>query len=143
MIEMHAARIINAQADEVTIAIDKTVIDAWRVLCHDKNVVKSRQMSVRLSKPRRPRTTGYRSQNHHLNGHIAQICQFTKDSFDDVKMYIKRESISADYPFHTTSFGDVEPQSEADASTAECAILIETAHRIASDFDIKLKEFEE
>ena len=140
---MNAARVINARADEVTIAIDKTVQDAWRVLCHDRNVVKSRQLSVKLSKPRKPRTTGYRSQNHHLNGHIQQIAAFTGDSFDDVKRHVKREAIAADYPTHTTSFGDVEPMSESDASTAECAILIETAHRIASEFDIKLKEFEE
>ena len=29
---------------------------------------------VTLQPPKRPRTTGESSQNHHLNGHIIQIC---------------------------------------------------------------------
>ena len=100
-------------------------------------------MYVKLDKPRRPRTTGERSQNHHLNGHIQQIAEHTGDSFDDVKRHIKREAIADGYPYRTTSFGDVEPQSEADASTVECALLIETAHRIASDMEVMLNEYEE
>ena len=98
------------------------------------------QAYVKMGKPRKPRTTGEGSQSHHFNGHVQQIAAYTGDSFDDVKMHIKREAISMGYPWHTTSFGMVAPDSEADASTVECGYLIDTAHRIASDFGIKLKE---
>ena len=98
------------------------------------------QVYVKLGLPRKPRTTGEKSQNRHLNGHVQQIAQYTGDSFDDVKMHIKREAVSMGYPFHTDSFGNMVPNSEADASTVECSYLIDTAHRIASDMSLKLKE---
>ena len=90
--------------------------------------------------PRKPRTTGEKSQNAHLNGNVQQIAAHTGDSFDDVKMHLKREAFSMGYPYHTSTFGDVVPNSEADASTVECSYLIDTAHRIASDLEIKLRE---
>ncbi len=98
------------------------------------------QVYVKIGYPRKPRTTGDKSQSHHFNGHVAQIAAHTGNSFDDEKMWLKREAISMGYPFHTTSHGDVIPESEANASTVECSYLIDTAHRIASDLGITLKE---
>ncbi len=98
------------------------------------------QVYVKMGIPRKPRTTGEKSQNHHLNGHIQQICQETGDEFDDVKMEIKRRAIKRGYPSHTDSFGNVIPESEANASTVECGYLIEEAHDVAAFCNIKLKE---
>ena len=101
---------------------------------------KVHQVYVKIGYPRKPRTTGEKSQSHHFNGHVQQIAQYTGDSFDDVKMHLKREAVSMGYPYHGDSFGNVVPNSEADASTVECSYLIDTAHRIASDMSIKLRE---
>jgi hypothetical protein len=98
------------------------------------------QAYVKIGLPRKPRTTGEGSQSHHFNGHVQQIAAYTGDSFDDVKMHLKREAMSMGYPSHTTKFGEVVPESEANASTVECGYLIDTAHRIASEFGIILKE---
>jgi len=98
------------------------------------------QVYVKLGYPKKPRTTGKYSQSAHFNGHVQQIAQYTGDSFDEVKMHLKREAISMGYPCHTDSFGNVTPESEANASTVECSYLIDTAHRVASFLSIVLKE---
>jgi len=98
------------------------------------------QAYVKLGKPRKPRTTGDGSQSHHLNGHVQQIAEFTGDEFDDVKMEIKRRAIKRGYPFHTDSFGNAVPDSEANSSTVECGYLIDEAHEVAAFLNIKLKE---
>jgi len=114
--------------------------DAVAVLRQDLARRKVTQAYVKLGKPRKPRSTGEGSQNAHLNGHVQQIAAETGDEFDDVKMEIKRRAIKRGYPFHTDSFGNVVPQSEADASTEECAMLIEEAHDVAGFLNIRLKE---
>jgi hypothetical protein len=143
MIELPAAKVLSGNELQVTIEIPEFARSSWLSLAQSAKVQASRQMYVKLDKPRRPRTTGERSQNHHLNGHIQQIAEYTGDSFEAVKKHIKFEAIAEGYPYRTTSFGDVEPQSEADASTAECAILIETTHRIASDLEVILREYDD
>ena len=143
MLEIPAAHIIKATTREITIALPAVYEDAWAVLARATAVQKSRQVYVKLDKPRKPRTTGYRSQNKHVNGHVMQIARHTGDSFDDVKMHIKREALAAGYPSHTDSFGNVVPQSEAYCDTREAGILIETAHRVASFLGVALKEYDD
>ena len=101
---------------------------------------KVHQVYVKLGYPRKPRTTGEGSQNHHLNGHISQIIQVSGDEFDDMKDIIKQRALKRGYPFRTDSMGNVRPQGERDCSTAECAMLIEEAHDVAAFLNIKLKE---
>jgi hypothetical protein len=124
----------------VTIVFPPGWEDALLVLKQGLDKKRLTQVYAKIGKPRTPRSTGELSQNHHLNGHVQQIAAETGDSFDDVKLHVKREAISMGYPYHTTTWGDVVPQSEADASTEECGYLIETAHRIASFLDIRLRE---
>jgi len=100
---------------------------------------KNERLTVSISKPRKPRTTGPGSQSHHLNGHIQQIASHTGQSFDDVKMAIKFEARADGYSGHEVA-GHWIPKSEKETSTAECAILIEVAHRIAAFLEIKLRE---
>jgi hypothetical protein len=95
---------------------------------------------VDMYKPRRPRTTGDKSQNHHLNGHIQGICVETGNSFEAVKMAVKLRAVEMGYPFQTLPNGAIDPQSEAASSTEECAILIESAHMIAAEWGIALIE---
>ena len=124
----------------VTIRFPAGWSDGVQLLKQDLERKRVTQAYVKMGKPRLPRTTGEGSQNHHLNSHIAQIAHDQMDEFDDVKMEIKRRAIKRGYPFRTDSFGNVIPQSEADASTVECAMLIEEAHEVAAFLGIRLKE---
>lgn len=95
---------------------------------------------VTLQPPKRPRTTGESSQNHHLNGHILQICNETGNDYDSVKDAIKMLAVeNMGYPYKTIA-GCVVPQREREYSTDECAKLIEAAHVLAADLGIILQE---
>jgi len=132
--------IVRATRNEITIKLPAFAEDAWLSLAGRLKKKRVSQVYLRLGYPRKPRTTGDGSQSHHLNGHVQQIAEYTGDGFDEVKMHVKREAIAMGYPFHTNSFGEVVPESEANASTVECGYLIDTAHRIASDLGVRLKE---
>ena len=97
---------------------------------------------VSVQPPKRPRSTGAGSQNRHLNGHIAQIAAETGNSPDAVKIAVKFDAVGMGYPYKTIG-SKIVPQSEADCSAEECALLIEAAHVLAADLGIVLKEAEE
>lgn len=95
---------------------------------------------VTMQPPKKPRTTGPDSQNHHLNGHIVQICNQTGASYSAVKDEVKRIAVELmGYPFETVN-GHIHPLGESDSSTNECAKLIEAAHVLAADLEIVLQE---
>ena len=105
--------------------------------CRDKH---NDYVLVTLQPPKRPRTTGNDSQNHHLNGHIMQICAETGNDYDAVKDAVKMLAVSTmGYPYKTIG-GQIVPQRERDASVDECALLIEAAHVLAADLGIILQE---
>ena len=95
---------------------------------------------VTMQPPKRPRTTGEGSQNHHLNGHIMQICNGTQNSYNAVKDEIKRIATEEmGYPYEEIN-GHIHPIGESESSTDECAKLIEAAHVLAADLGIILQE---
>ena len=95
---------------------------------------------VTMQPPKRPRTTGENSQNHHLNGHIMQICNETQNSYNAVKDEIKRIATEEmGYPYEEIN-GHIHPIGESESSTDECAKLIEAAHVLAADLGIILQE---
>lgn len=105
--------------------------------CRDKH---NDYVLVTLQPPKLPRTTGKDSQNHHLNGHIMQICAETGNDYDAVKDAVKMLAMSTmGYPYKTIG-GQIVPQRERDASVDECALLIEAAHVLAADLGIILQE---
>ena len=105
-------------------------------------------VSFQLSMPRRPRSTGYKSQSHHFNGHVQQISMETGQPFEDVKKFLKGQAVSQGYPMLTKDggaplldlWGNVQGISEADSSVEECGILIDAAHQFAAEFGINLIE---
>ena len=101
--------------------------------------LKNNQIYVELGKPKRPRTTGEKSQNHALNGAIQPICEETGNDFDTVKAYVKNMAISLGYPFDTFK-GKVIPWSESRTDTVQCRMLIDCVHRLAAELSITLKE---
>lgn len=105
--------------------------------CQDKY---SDYVSVTLEPPYKPRSTGKGSQNHHLNGHIMQICQFTGHSQKKIKDAIKMIAVEQfGYPFETIG-GVVVPKGESECNTKECAMLIEASHYLAAFLELVLKE---
>lgn len=109
-------------------------------LCRDKN---NDYVAVTLARPYSPRTTGPKSQNHHLNGHIMQICQETGNDYETVKYCIKMIAVEQfGYPFQTVA-GHVVPKRERDCNTEECGMLIEAAHYLAAQMGIVLRETNE
>ena len=105
--------------------------------CRDKH---NDYVLVTLQPPKKPRTTGEGSQNHHLNGHIMQICNETCNSYAAVKDEVKRIAVETmGYPYEIVN-GHIHPKGESDSSTDECALLIEAAHVLAADLGIILQE---
>src|SRR5574344_612416 len=101
--------------------------------CRDKH---NDYVLVTLQPPKRPRTTGEGSQNHHVNGHIMQICNETGNDYDSVKDAVKMIAVEQlAYPYKTIG-GKIIPQRERDCSTDECAKLIEAAQMLAADLGI-------
>ena len=93
-----------------------------------------------IEPPKKRRTTGEGSQNHHLNGHIMQICNETGNSYNAVKDEVKRIAVELmGYPYEIVN-GHIHPQGESESSTEECAKLIEAAHVLAAEQGIILKE---
>ena len=107
------------------------------VKCRDKH---NDYVLVTIASPKRPRTTGDGSQNHHLNGHIMQICVETGNDYDAIKNAVKMIAVEQmGYPY-TDFHGVITPKSESESSTDECAKLIEAAHILAADLGIILRE---
>ena len=105
--------------------------------CRDKN---NDFVLITMQPPKRPRTTGPESQNHHLNGHIMQICNETGNDYDTVKDAVKQLAVEQmGYPYKTIG-GRIVPQRERECSTDECAKLIEAAHILAAELGIILQE---
>lgn len=95
---------------------------------------------VTIQTPKRRRTTGYKSQNHHLNGHIVQICNVTGNSYGVIKDYIKLTAVEQlEYPYEIFN-GKLIPKPESDSTTEECTKLIEAAHYVAAELGIVLRE---
>jgi hypothetical protein len=98
-------------------------------------------LNVKIGRPSKPRTTGELSQNHHVNGHIQQICQETGNDFDAVKLYCKTRALERGYPFDTIN-GVIIPWSETRLDTEQCAIFIEAIHQVAAEEGVELIENE-
>lgn len=95
---------------------------------------------VTIQPPKRARTTGANSQNHHLNGHIMQICSETGQDYEEIKYIVKMKAVELmGYPYKLLE-GHIFPKPEHKSTTDECAKLIEAAHVLAAEFGIILQE---
>ena len=95
---------------------------------------------VTIQPPKKLRTTGANSQNHHLNGHIMQICNETGQDYEEMKYIVKMKAVELmGYPYKILE-GHIYPKPEHQSTTDECAKLIEAAHVTAAEFGIILQE---
>ena len=96
---------------------------------------------IQMKKWYQARTTGWKSQNHHINGHIAQISQELGIDFDTVKLYLKNKAIARGYPYDILD-DCVYPWSETRIDTLQAGFLIDEIHQFSAERDIKLIEEE-
>lgn len=104
-------------------------------------------LEITIENIKRRRSTGEKSQNHHLNGHIQTICEETGNEFEDVKKHVKQMAINMGYPMKMKG-GDVVLDmwgspigvSEAESTVEQCAMLIECVHMLAAELGIILSE---
>lgn len=113
----------------------------WHMITQANNR-KIEYFRLRIATPRKARSTGEKSQNHHLNGHCQQIAVETGNNFDTVKLAVKELAISMGLPFEEFR-GKKYAMSEADMSVEECILAIEASHMLAADLGIILIEEEE
>ena len=115
----------------------KDRLQEWR---HIANILKTKYNNfaqIKIDKPFKLRSTGYKSQNHHLHGHIRQIAGELGYNNSEIKNYIKSEC--SEWPLENV-LGKAVPKSEAKLSSAEEAAAIEFCHRLAAENNIILIE---
>lgn len=115
----------------------QTALRRVLTICRDRH---NDFVRVTVKPPYKPRTTGDGSQNHHLNGHIMQICNVTGNDYETIKYCIKMIAVEQlGYPFETIA-GHIIPKRESDCDTQECGLLIEASHMLASQIGVILRE---
>lgn len=108
-------------------------------------------VSLILHPPRKPRTTGEKSQNHAINGFCQQIAVSTGQPFDDVKKHCKQVAVGMGYPIQKDKngfavkdfWGNTNGVSETEIDTQEAGTLIDAIKLVAAELNIKLKESKE
>jgi len=97
----------------------------------------------------RRRTTGWKSQNHRLNGFVSQFCDVTGNDFDDIKLFVKRKAMRRGLPPKTDHRGKIIyskidgeplPISEADMDTVQCSWVIEEIQQLSAEYSVMLRE---
>jgi len=131
-------------------------LDGDRLLFSDRDKQRIREWCAKLpapyfgvtfQRPHRPRSTGYKSQSHRINGFCAQIAAATGDDFDTVKVRCKQRAIGRGWGFITVEedIGGVMHEfkiakSEANASVEEAGFLIEAVEQYAAECGVRLIE---
>ena len=120
---------------------DPVMAAAHRILMEKAEAKCAAHISIRMDSPRRPRSTGWKSQSHHLHGHIRQLCEPTGYTMAEMKQIVKEDTSS--WPVEFKKFRGKRRTlyaSEADISVEVCAEAIEICHRIAADLNVRLIE---
>lgn len=130
------------------IRIPKDLQPAKKRLFDFCNKSRGGYLRMTLAPPYKKRTTGEKSQNHHINGHCQQISNVTGQSFFDVKKYAKQKAIDRGYPILYNEegkpvldlWGNEQGISETETDTIQAGYLIESLHEVAALLEIILDE---
>lgn len=95
--------------------------------------------AVTLEPPKRPRSTGPKSQNNRAHGFMRQIANWTGNSFAAVEAACKLRALDEGYPVEK-ALGQWVAKSQADLTVEECAAFIATIERLAAEEGIPLRE---
>lgn len=115
--------------------------DAVPELRAELETLKTNQVSAKIAKPFKPRSTGEKSQNSHAWGHCTQIARELGKELYEVEFIAKVRAVKRGYPV-SLCLGFPVPKSQADISSEECAALIEEYHQIAAENGVRLIETE-
>ena len=114
-----------------------------------KAIARDGWVQVTFAPPFRPRSTGKKSHNHRVNGHVAAIAEATGEDFDVVKIRLKQLAISRGWPFVTVTeeINGVTHEfkiamSEARASIEQDNVLCDVIEKYAAEHGIALPEGE-
>lgn len=132
----------DKKKSEVTFKIPSSLIEKVEAIL---GVCESKfhgYVSVRLDKPRRPRTTGDLSQNNLVWKLISAIAEYIGDDspgMTDTENEIKRRAVGRGYPTRVNKVtGGLEPLSMTKIDTVQCGYLIDTAYQVAAELGIVL-----
>lgn len=145
-LELRAAKRIRTNDPHVfSCEIPEAYLDTYRsILKKSPDKVK-----VVISAVYPHRSTGIGSQNHCLNGFIQQIAQHTGNTFEDVKLYVKRQAFARGLPMLTRADGSIVlslvdgqplPMSETDMDSQQCGWCIDEANVLAGELGLVLEE---
>ena len=145
MIDLPAVKRIKSERDKLILELPdnrdiRLLVYELAKYCDQKH---NGYMRVKISKPTRPRTTGWRSQNHHIHGHATEIGIYTGETKDEIIRLAKQDALTKGYPSHTNFKGDIVPNSESDISTVEAGYLIDQLHEIADFLGVNVTEGED
>jgi len=119
-----------SQADNLqTITIEVPITERYNLKAiMDKSAAKHGGcITVDISTPKRPRTTGPHSQNSCVWGWVETIAEVLDMDRDRVYQAMKRMAVDNGYPTVLNELdGCEEPKSQADATVEECSILLKT-----------------
>ncbi len=121
---------------------DEAVVNHAR----NKALTDGRKLVVRVSRWYKPRTTGYRSQNHRINGFVQQILValgWDHITVEEMKYWFKHRARSRGFPAKTFPDGTFVPISEKDCNTVDAGLLIEEIEAFAAANRIKLIQYDE
>jgi hypothetical protein len=107
---------------------------------------KLQDVTVTIELPKRPRSTGYRSQNSHVRGHCESIAeQLETYSQDEVYEAIKRMAVAEfGYPSRLNEMdGKEAPLQQRNATVEEANLLIKMCHHFADTHGLWLIEYED
>ncbi len=141
MVTLPACEYRVTQKDGAVFVALKIPPDRWAGLSFELSSIKGNQISAKIAKPFKPRTTGEKSQNNHAWGHCVEIARALAMEVYEVEYIAKVRAIKRGYPV-STHLGLAVPKSQADISTEECAYLIEEYHMIAAENGVTLTESE-
>jgi hypothetical protein len=121
---------------------------SFNALCKEAKRLRNGFVTIKVTLPRRYKSTGANSQNSHFHGHCNQIALETGNEFGTVKEFCKSKAVSMGYEQKEDDQGnkmfDLYGQpiaiSFADATTEDASIAIEATHVLAADLGIILRE---
>lgn len=141
MIQFTAQVAAEGNYVHVTKPKDQARQNSLMMLIEKARRAKDSSLNVRFDLPHRPRTTGWKSQNHHLRGHARQLCGYTGFTMSEMMQIVKEDTPS--WPVEFKEFRGKRRMihaSEADISIETASEAIEICHRIAFDNEWILKE---
>ena len=147
MIEIPAAEIAKGTTRaEVRILVPEAWQDEWLDLAARIKKRGAHQMYIKLGLPRKPRSTGYRSQNTHVHGHASQIAESVGESKSKIiadAVSLASGQLGEDFPTYVDYKGDRVLCSEPEWDSRTAAVVIDKLHDIAGVCGVTLKEHHE